>query len=490
MGTETLKAAQDFGRAVPQALLPVAGMIGGIDAALLRGFQAAVTTSPCTIADRVGLANYLAHDTGLSVASSSASDDALAAATTVLTATGNPTDGKIVTIDARVFTFKDTLSTGPDVPDEVKIGAAATDTLDNLAAAMEGSAGSGTKYGVGTLPHATVSAAAGTGDTLDMAARTAGAAGNAIVTTTDSSDLAFTGSTLAGGASSITVTIEGIDVDGNAFSEDLVLNGTTLVSVTSEIAKVTSMTLSAAAVGTVKLFGGTATAGVPDTATRVYASIAPASTSDVSSDFALQSVLNASSSSTADAAAGTGARTIRVHGLDPNYELASYDVTLNGRTAVALGGKLLRIHSVEVLTAGSGGVNAGVIYLSTGALTNGVPDTDAEIYAEVIAGENMSHMAQYTVPDGKKGYITRIDVHSIAATNSTAKASLATRAPNEVFRTIEKRYVNVSSAPGVVDYSAAAMEIPARTDVEVRATAVANTADVAVSVVMLLVDDE
>ena len=104
------------------------------------------------------------------------------AATGILTFGANASDGDIVTIDSKVYAFQDTLT---DVDGNVHIGVAATNTLDNLIAAIVLGAGSGTDYATSMTLHPTVTAAAGTGDTMDAEAKTAGAAGNSIVTTTD-----------------------------------------------------------------------------------------------------------------------------------------------------------------------------------------------------------------------------------------------------------------------------------------------------------------
>lgn len=67
------------------------------------------------------------------------------------------------------------------------------------------------------------------------------------------------------------------------------------------------------------------------------------------------------SSSANDAAAGTGARTIRVHGLSAGNVKIYEDVTMDGTNAVTLTNSFLRILYMEILTAGSGLTNAGVI---------------------------------------------------------------------------------------------------------------------------------
>lgn len=119
----------------------------------------------------------------------------LVAATGTLTAAGNPSADDTVTVAGRTYTFKASLSGA----DQVLIGADASATLDNLIAAINGAAGAGTTYGNGTTAHATVTAAAGSGDTMVVTAVTGGTAGNALATTEASSVLSWGAATLTGG---------------------------------------------------------------------------------------------------------------------------------------------------------------------------------------------------------------------------------------------------------------------------------------------------
>lgn len=88
-------------------------------------------------------------------------------ATGTLTLTGNAADGETVSINGRAYTFQDALT---NVDGNVLIGASASDTLDNLIAAINLSAGSGTLYAALTVANDDVSAAAGSGDTMDVTA--------------------------------------------------------------------------------------------------------------------------------------------------------------------------------------------------------------------------------------------------------------------------------------------------------------------------------
>lgn len=121
---------------------------------------------------------------------------ATVAATGVLTLSGNAVAAETVTIGGVVYTFRSALVSAYDV----LIGVAATNTIDNLIAAINKAAGEGTTYGTGTLVHPTVSAAAGAGDTMDLSANTAGTAGNDIGTTETMTAGSFGATTLTGGS--------------------------------------------------------------------------------------------------------------------------------------------------------------------------------------------------------------------------------------------------------------------------------------------------
>lgn len=104
------------------------------------------------------------------------------------------------------------------------------------------------------------------------------------------------------------------------------------------------------------------------------------------------------SSSVNDASAGTGARTVRVSCVDSNYAENSEIVTLDGQNSVNLTISCMAINNLEVLTAGSGGVNAGAVRLGTGVNSSGVPTVR---HGLIVPGENQSNMGLYTVPVNK-----------------------------------------------------------------------------------------
>lgn len=95
--------------------------------------------------------------------------------------------------------------------------------------------------------------------------------------------------------------------------------------------------------------------------------------------------------------AGTGARTVKVWGLDANFRETSEDVTMNGTTAVTTTTLFTRIFGAKVLTVGSGGTNAGAITVTNAA--------GSATHATIAANADISYQGHYTIPAGYNGYI-------------------------------------------------------------------------------------
>jgi len=108
------------------------------------------------------------------------------------------------------------------------------------------------------------------------------------------------------------------------------------------------------------------------------------------------------SANAADAAAGTGARTVRITYLDQTGAGPFTEtLTLNGTTPVnTVATNICFIEKIEVLTVGSGGVNAGIISLKAAAAGGG-----ATIWT-INAGDNQTFSAHHYVPTGKVCNIT------------------------------------------------------------------------------------
>jgi len=113
-------------------------------------------------------------------------------------------------------------------------------------------------------------------------------------------------------------------------------------------------------------------------------------------------IMTLSSSSTNDAADGTGARTVHILGINGTGGYVEETVTLNGQTAVNTVNSYDAIERMTVMTAGSGVVNAGTIYVGTGTVTAGVP---AVPYSAIGVGDNLSLVGHWTCPTGYTGYL-------------------------------------------------------------------------------------
>lgn len=103
-----------------------------------------------------------------------------------------------------------------------------------------------------------------------------------------------------------------------------------------------------------------------------------------------------------DTAAGTGARAIRITYYKSDFTGPyTTDVTLNGTTAVNTSvSDICYIEQIDVLTVGSGGVNAGIIsvYTTTGG--------GGSVFASIAAASGQTYYAHHYVATGKTCYIT------------------------------------------------------------------------------------
>lgn len=133
-----------------------------------------------------------------------------------------------------------------------------------------------------------------------------------------------------------------------------------------------------------------------------------------------------SSADANDTSAGTGARTVQVSGLDTNYIEVSETVTLTGQTKVVTTQTFLRVNKIEVLTAGSGGKNAGAVYAydTADTVTAGVPQTQAKIMGKILIGNNVSQSGFFTVPAGKQMIIT--DMVAMQSITSSLRVKIRT----------------------------------------------------------------
>jgi len=180
------------------------------------------------------------------------------------------------------------------------------------------------------------------------------------------------------------------------------------------------------------------------------------------------STMYISSSSTADTSAGTGARTATVSGLDANFDQISETVSLNGQTGVQLNGALnwYRVNRIVVNTAGSGGANAGVLYVGTEATPSGGVPTNK--YATVAIGDNQTLMCLWTVPRGYTAYLHQKDVSASSSAGKFAIFTLVARPDGGVFN-IKDRVTLANNSTSIPYWNP--IPFSEKTDIEVRAVA-------------------
>jgi len=162
------------------------------------------------------------------------------------------------------------------------------------------------------------------------------------------------------------------------------------------------------------------------------------------------------SSDAADAAAGTGARTLTIKGLDSDWEEVTTTVTLNGTTPVATTQTFRRVNEVTVATAGSGGVNAGAITITH-------TTTTTNIFAVITAGANKAQTATYTVPANKWAAIVSAKATVNHAT-TIARLCVAARENGKAFVNYAMGFAS-QAAPYKVD-DEYALTFPEKTDIK------------------------
>ena len=192
--------------------------------------------------------------------------------------------------------------------------------------------------------------------------------------------------------------------------------------------------------------------------------------------------MTVSSTNANDTAAGTGARTVVVQGVDANYNEVTETVTLNGQTAVTMSASLLRVNYAYVATAGSGNSAAGDIYIGTGTVTAGVPAT---VYDIIKFDYNTTTTGSYTIPAGYTAYISQ-GLFSTGQPSGTTQVQgrLLTRGTNNIRMTAALTTLNNGVANYVFEYPLA---VPEKTTIEATAIASANNNAVSSMFIILLV---
>jgi hypothetical protein len=175
---------------------------------------------------------------------------------------------------------------------------------------------------------------------------------------------------------------------------------------------------------------------------------------------------------------GSGARTLRIQGLDGNYDFAEQTVNLNGTSTVTTTQTFLRVFRMSVETAGSSGNNEGTI---TATYTGG-----SDVAATISEGNGQTLMALYTIPRNYTGYLLSMNISSGKDQEMEFKfIQRINEGSNGAFQT--KQFLDVRGGQTTVIFNAINV-IPEKSDIYVSGKA-SSTSSASASFDLLLVQD-
>jgi len=185
------------------------------------------------------------------------------------------------------------------------------------------------------------------------------------------------------------------------------------------------------------------------------------------------------STSANDTAAGTGARTVYITGLDTNYAVQSETLTLNGVAKVTSANTYRRVNYAYVVSAGSGGVNAGDLTLCH-------TTTTANVFFVLRTGTNQTQESAYTIPAGYTGYLRHIEATVYNNASSVGLMSIWTRPYGNAVRF--RRPFSCGTGFAFVSDIYGGLQLTEKTDLVIRCDGItANNSQVSVGYDIVLV---
>ncbi len=178
------------------------------------------------------------------------------------------------------------------------------------------------------------------------------------------------------------------------------------------------------------------------------------------------------SSDAGDAAAGIGAQTVTLSGVDFEYKRLVEEISLNGLTPVQTINKFLRVETMRVGDVGTSLINLGTI--------TGTANLSATVQVQIEIDLGASSGTFITIPDGFFGFATAIR----AATEGTDAAVIDFQTRLEGKGFIVGYRTNVpAGGTTIVDFMRfqAPVVIPPHTDIKVRGIHDTGGADTTIS---------
>jgi hypothetical protein len=191
------------------------------------------------------------------------------------------------------------------------------------------------------------------------------------------------------------------------------------------------------------------------------------------------------SSSGSDSAAGTGARTVEVQGLDSTYAVVTETLTVGGAAGTV---EFLRVFRARVITAGTNGVNVGTVSVTSDDTSTVLAQIGVDGTGSNAAGRGQTFMALYTIPAGKTGYLTQWTVGS-GKQNTDAVAFILSRDATVTDAAFNSKDIITVSATTYSKNYTIPLQFPEKTDIEVRAYSGTNNSLVSSTFNLVLYDN-
>lgn len=199
--------------------------------------------------------------------------------------------------------------------------------------------------------------------------------------------------------------------------------------------------------------------------------------------------LEVASTDANDTAAGTGARTVTISGLDADYAMVDETVTLNGQTPVVTVGLFLHVNRVLVVSAGSSQSNEGAITVADDSTSwsGGAADTASAVEVTMPAGHGQTQAARYTVPADYTAFVTNGYCTAAAGKTVTFRFNMLTHGTESVKRVIfEGTLLNTEFVKAFAPYS----PMPEKATMWVTGKVDSQTAEVSAGFDLILVPNK
>ena len=184
------------------------------------------------------------------------------------------------------------------------------------------------------------------------------------------------------------------------------------------------------------------------------------------------------STSANDTAAGSGAITLLIIGLDTNKEPQLDVVALNGLTPVLTNLDFTRINRALVFSSGATESNEGTIYFSSegGSWSSGIPTT--VVYNIIVVGTGYTQTAIYTTPlNVTNTVIGNVIVSANVVGTNEVKIYVESRRPDPGSAWLRTSNIPISTGTTSFNIQGAGFYSPG-TDIRLRASASSENTDI------------